>query len=296
MARCVNPQCDLHWLNPAPLPAILPSFYSSYHTHTAEPAGGIGKRLFTQAVDGYLAHRYGYAAPTSLASRLGRWLIAAIPTLRDDAAARVFWLKAQPKGQLLEVGFGNGATLARLKSVGWNVTGVEFDPVSVELAKSRNLDARLGSLEECNFSDGAFDAVVASHLIEHLPDPRTYLQECARILRPGGKLVLTTPNVRSLGHRLFGLNWRGLEPPRHLHIFGPNALMRLAQESGFSHVRVFTTARSGHIISESLRLAMNINPAARRRIEVELAAFVSWFIALWTGPMSNEEICLECER
>ena len=296
MSKCVNSQCDLHWLNPSPNPDILSSFYSNYYTHTAEPKGGAGKRLYTEAIDGYLARRYGYSSPKTLVSKLGKWLIAAIPTLRDDAAARIFWLESLPKGRLLEVGFGNGATLARLKSVGWSVTGVEFDPVSVELAKSRNLDVRLGSLAECNFNDRSFDAVVASHLIEHLPNPRFYLVECARILKPGGKLVLTTPNVTSFGHRLFGSNWRGLEPPRHLQIFGPKSLKKIAQESGFKKVEVFTTARSGHIISESMRSAFKLNPAKRGRIEIELIALIFWFIALWRGPLTDEEIRLECER
>lgn len=296
MSRCANEACDLYWLDPAPSASILPSFYASYHTHTAEPEGGRAKTIFTDAVNGYLARRLAYVDPGTWISRLGGWFIGAIPTLRDDAKARVFWLKAQQGSRLLEVGFGNGATLARLKALGWSVSGVEFDPVSVNLALARGIDARLGTLEECKFDSASFDAVVSSHLIEHLPNPRGYLEECARILSPGGKLILTTPNAVSLGHRLFRQNWRGLEPPRHLYVFGPHALQRLAMDAGFRRVKITTTARGGHIFSQSLRLAMRRDPKGAGRIEVELMALISWFVTRFVGPMKGEELCLECER
>jgi SAM-dependent methyltransferase len=298
MNRCSNPACDLHWLDPAPPPCVLPSFYTSYHTHALEPEGGLAKRLFTSGINGYLADRYGYktAAPLSRAAKLVKCLIRAIPTLRDEAAARVFWLDAKSGGQLLEVGFGNGATLARLKALGWNVSGVEFDPVAVELARQLGVDARLGSLEDIAYPDAAFDAVVSSHLLEHLPDPLAHLKECKRILRPGGRLVLTTPNAASLGHRLFGKNWRGLEPPRHINVFGPSSILRLAENAGFRSVKVSATARGGHIISQSIRLARQVDPAVRGRAEVELLALVSWLTSLVAGNLTGEEICLECNR
>lgn len=298
MNRCGNPSCDLHWLDPAPPISLLPSFYTSYHTHTVEPEGGKSKRLFTSAINGYLADRYGYmtASPLSTAARLMKLLITLIPTLRDEAAARVFWLDSKPCGQLLEVGFGNGATLNRLKTLGWNVSGIEFDPVAVNLARKLGIDARLGSLEEGAYPDAAFDAVVSSHLLEHLPDPQAHLKECHRILRPGGRLVLTTPNAVALGHTIFGQHWRGLEPPRHLYLFGPASIVQLAKVAGFHSVKVSATARGGHIISQSIRLACNADPAARRRVEVELLALVSWLASVVFGNRAGEELRLECQR
>lgn len=298
MRRCGNPVCDLHWLDPVPSPSVLPSFYKNYHTHTVEPESGTAKRLFISAINGFLADRYGYmsSSPLSNAARLVKWLISIVPTLRDDAAARVFWLDAKHCGKLLEVGFGNGATLAKLKSLGWNVSGVEFDPIAVELARNLGVDVRLGSLEDGEYPDAAFDAVVSSHLLEHLPDPQAHLKECHRILRPGGRLELTTPNAVSLGHLMFGQNWRGLEPPRHLHIFGPASIVQVAKKAGFRSVKVSTTARGGHIISQSIRLACNADLAERSRVEVELLALVSWLACVMLGNYTGEELRLECQR
>lgn len=294
MFKCTNSSCDLHWLNPAPLPELLPSFYAQYHTHSLEPVGGGAKRVFVQSVNAFLSANYGYQNATTAIGRVGRWLIQLLPTLRDDAAARVFWLPHKDHGKLLEVGFGNGVTLARLKHFGWDVAGVEFDTVSVNLARSLGLDAHLGSIEDVAYPSGTFDAVVASHLIEHLPDPAGFLRECRRVLKEGGSLVLTTPNASSLGHRLFAANWRGLEPPRHLHVFGPKALSMLARDAGFKEVHVKTTARSGSILAQSLRLARKVSPSGAGRLEIELMALLGWFVGLFAGAFSGEELRLEC--
>lgn len=294
MYKCTNSACDLHWLNPAPLPELLPTFYAQYHTHSVEPLGGRAKRLFVQSVNTFLSAKYGYQNTTTALGKMGRWLIQLIPTLRDDAAARVFWLPHQEHGKLLEVGFGNGVTLARLKDLGWDVTGVEFDAVSVNLARELGLEAHLGSIEDVAYPSGTFDAVVASHLIEHLPDPAGFLRECRRVLKDGGRLVLTTPNASSLGHRLFAANWRGLEPPRHLHVFGPQALLMLARDAGFKEVQVTATARSGSILAQTLRLARKKSPSGAGRLEIEVAALLGWFIGLFAGALSGEELRLEC--
>jgi 2-polyprenyl-3-methyl-5-hydroxy-6-metoxy-1,4-benzoquinol methylase len=294
MFKCTNAACDLHWLNPAPLPELLPSFYAQYHTHSVEPVGGIAKRLFVQSVNAFLSAKYGYQNTITTIGRMGRWLIQLLPTLRDDAAARVYWLQHQEHGKLLEVGFGNGVTLARLKNFGWDVEGVEFDTVSVNLARSLGLEAHLGSIEDVAYPAGTFDAVVASHLIEHLPDPAGFLRECRRVLTEGGRLVLTTPNASSLGHRLFAANWRGLEPPRHLHVFGPKALTMLARDAGFKEIQVTTTARSGSILAQSLRLARKTPPSGAGRLEIEIAALLGWLFSLFGGALSGEELRLEC--
>jgi len=100
-----------------------------------------------------------------------------------------------------------------------------------------------GGIEEGGFADDLFDAVSVFHVIEHVHDPAALLRKCARVLRPGGLLVITTPNLHSLGHRWFRENWRGLEPPRHLHIFSSLALMELVTRAGLVARNPRTTAR-----------------------------------------------------
>jgi ubiquinone/menaquinone biosynthesis C-methylase UbiE len=146
-------------------------------------------------------------------------------------------------GRLLEVGCGSGDLLLGLRELGWKVEGIDVDPMAVENSTRRGLDVRQGTLEALCYSENTFDAVVMSHVIEHVHDPIGLLRECFRILKPGGRISFVTPNAQSLCHRMFGHAWFALEPPRHLHIFTPNAMRALMQRSGFHNARVFTSIR-----------------------------------------------------
>jgi SAM-dependent methyltransferase len=87
-----------------------------------------------------------------------------------------------------------------------------------------------------NYPADSFDAVIMSHVIEHVPHPRELLTECARVLKPGGRLVMLTPNAESFGLDYYGRCWRGLEPPRHLQIFSQLALEQIAKQAGLNVV------------------------------------------------------------
>jgi len=161
-----------------------------------------------------------------------------------------------PQGRLLDVGCGAGEGLLFLREMGWQVQGVDFDENAVNAARKMRLDVQRGSLKEQSFPDGTFDVVNLSHVIEHLPDPIETLAECRRILKRGGKLVLFTPNSSSLGHRIFKGDWRGLEPPRHLHIFSAKSMRLALIAAGFHDLRIYPqTALSINYESILLRLS-----------------------------------------
>jgi predicted SAM-dependent methyltransferase len=105
---------------------------------------------------------------------------------------------------------------------------------------------RVGALEAQRFADKRFDAVTMSHVIEHLHDPLRTLRECRRILKPGGRLSIVTPNIESRGHRRYRRNWMHLDPPRHLHLFGPAALRVLVERAGFVELSVRTSIRDAY--------------------------------------------------
>ena len=75
---------------------------------------------------------------------------------------------------------------------------MDFDEKSVRNARSKGLNVHYGDLLAQKFESGIFDAVVMSHLIEHVPSPLSVLQESYRVLKPGGVLVVLTPNTASL--------------------------------------------------------------------------------------------------
>jgi SAM-dependent methyltransferase len=95
-----------------------------------------------------------------------------------------------------------------------------------------------GTLESIRFPDQAFDVVTLWEVIEHLSDPMITLQEIRRILRPGGQLVLSTPDAGSLAARVSGRRWLGWRKvPEHLYFFDRSNLDRLLTRAGFVPVR-----------------------------------------------------------
>jgi 2-polyprenyl-3-methyl-5-hydroxy-6-metoxy-1,4-benzoquinol methylase len=216
--------------------------YARYYTHTTRgQTGHVGllKRVYRLMKRGYCVGKYDYPARFgSFATRMLGKLLYLFPIRRSETDAEARLLQAVPEGRLLDVGCGSGEWLATMCELGWRAEGIDFDENAVRVARQKGLDVRCGTLEQQNFPSGTFDAVTLNHVIEHLPDPKKTILECARILKPDGKLVIFTPNSSSLGHRVFRQNWRGLEPPRHLYLFSMQSLRSLLEKSGFKNISI----------------------------------------------------------
>ena len=90
-----------------------------------------------------------------------------------------------------------------------------------------------------DFPDRCFDVVTMWHVIEHLADPLNTLSTVQRVLKPGGLLMLRTPNAASWEARLFRGCWYGVDAPRHLHLFSPDTLARCLAQAGFVTTDVY---------------------------------------------------------
>lgn len=123
--------------------------------------------------------------------------IHALPGLHDFTAEQVYKHVAMG-GSLLDLAAGSGAMSQRLVDSGYHVTATDYVAENFRLHGAVPFfQADLNEL----FSDGreeAFDAIVASEIIEHLENPRKFARECFKILRPGGTLVLSTPNLDNI--------------------------------------------------------------------------------------------------
>ncbi len=230
--RCAG--CGLLLLDPRYRPAEIARAYESYAFHLGldpvAPAEGALQRVVPRA---YLARAYGYDDGLTAWRRALALLAVPWPEGAESVGFSVMYLRALPGGEVLDVGCGGGAFLERMRALGWRALGVEPDARAVEVARTvRGLDVRLGTLEAQRFPEGRFDAVVSSHVIEHVHDPLGFLRECARVARPGGRVVVVTPNIESLGRRRLGVAWIGLDPPRHLHLFSRATLRALAAAAG----------------------------------------------------------------
>ena len=234
------------WLDPMPIPEDIGLAYRGYYTHGAEPDGFV-RRVYRKLRSGYLASRLGYreAQRSPWWRVLGR-LAGLVPHVGAQFAFSAMWLRANPGGALLEIGSGRGDQLQLFQTLGWQADGLDFDAAAVDAARRRGLRVMHGPLKNQDVPSGRYDAVVMSHVIEHLFDPAETVRECLRVLRPGGTLVVVTPNSSSFGRRHFQQSWLALDPPRHLMLFRPDNLGRLVRSAGFSQVRWFTSMRNGN--------------------------------------------------
>ena len=142
--------------------------------------------------------------------------------------------------RFLDIGCATGMLVEEMKRRGWEARGVDVCRESAEFGmKERGIHIDIGTLEESRYPDGSFDAVHFSHLIEHVPDPRSFLSEVRRVLASGGIAVMATPNIEGLQARIFQGKWRSAIPD-HLTLFGVTTLRRLLAETGFSTEKTVT--------------------------------------------------------
>jgi len=197
LVRCTD--CTLLRLHPPPDAATLAAAYASdYAPHTRPGLSGRAK--------GWLERR----------------------------AVRRLWPLLRPPRCVLDVGCATGDLLAAIRAQGNPaVTGVEPGEQAARVARERDLDVRTGFLEDAEFPDAAFDTLIASHTLEHVPDPLALLREARRILGARGVLLLWLPNADSVEARLLGRYWIGYDAPRHLTTFTPTTLRHVLEASGF---------------------------------------------------------------
>ncbi len=206
LVRCAN--CGLVYQNPRPDVAEIARFYPSEY----EP----------------------YVAANDAASIIQKRAL----DFGMDRRCRLIrhWI---PAGRLLDVGCSSGLVLNRMRHYGdWELTGVELNEAVAQQARQQfNLDVFAGQLAEAAFPDAHFDVVTLWDVLEHLHDPRAALQEIRRILKPGGIVIIRTPQLESLDGWLFGNYWIGLDAPRHLYIFPRPVMTRMLNLAGFEIIQ-----------------------------------------------------------
>lgn len=251
------PECRLLWLSPRPILEDVQQAYAQYYTHVGDKQARALDRAKDLVGDAVLAARFGYRdrIAGSLAAPM-KLVVSAVGPLKDWVGRRVMWLEAVEGGRLLDVGCGDGALLERMAALGWEAVGVEPDPQAAAVARAREgVEVRTGDLIRARFPDSWFHAVTMRHVIEHLHSPLGVLQECRRVLRTGGRLAITTPNILSTGHRVFREAWLHLDPPRHIQLFSPESLAACVMRAGFQVELLRTNAAgSARVVWNASRL------------------------------------------
>lgn len=294
--------CGVAYLDPRPTPDSIGRAYASYYTHADAhdkdigPLKGVAK-LRRSITNGYLNRRYG--GRFQPASVLGWPAMQAMRGKKTQLDREYRHLPHfQGKGEkVLDIGCGDGAFLKRAAQIGWEAWGVEPDAKAA--ASLSGFKVLQGSLPNVPLPDASFDYITLSHVIEHLHDPVAALKEIHRLLKPGGKVWVATPNIESLGHRLFGATWIGIQSPTHLVLFNRRAISHAFASSGFQTVRFMPMhAQSKTFFGMSHWLNVGRNPFTERQNippRLRLASIVSDLLAAMI-PKFREEIVVIAQK
>ena len=202
LVRCAG--CGLVWVDPLPTREELATYYER-------------------------SYREGSYAMFD-AARDVRRSIAAARFRRIDPRAR--------GGRWLDVGCSTGDFVEIVAAHGIRAEGIELSEAAVREARSRGLTVHHGSLEAFE-PPHTYETITAFDVIEHLLDPRAFVERLRRWLAPGGTLVMTLPNRASVYPRLLmGRHWFYYAPEEHLFYFTPQTIGRLLEDVGFAGIRV----------------------------------------------------------
>jgi len=219
-----------------------------------------------------------------------------------DTVVRI--LQALPRGDVLDVPAGEGALAASLDRIGFSVHCCDLYPEMFRLA---DVEIRQGDLSVAlPYSDQSFDYVTCVEGLEHIENPQQAVREFARILRPGGQLVTSVPNIMNIEERLKWLFYgytshfkpitraavrqamtefdSKAEVALHVNPIGYSELRYTLEEHGFEIVRLFRDKPKSKLwiywpIVALIRLLALFTSEAKRRER-------------WTKELTSDEVLL----
>ncbi|MBN1938601.1 MAG: class I SAM-dependent methyltransferase, partial [Candidatus Aminicenantes bacterium] len=153
-------------------------------------------------------------------------------------------MSALPGRNILDVGAGGGFFVMAARHIGFEAEGVEVSDDAAAYGRDvLGVPIRTGAFSRVEYRPESFDAVVMLDTIEHLQDPLADLRKARDVLNPGGRLILHTPDLRSLSRPVLGRNWAVFSPLEHLYYFNRRTLAALLRRAGFRVIGVRNFSR-----------------------------------------------------
>jgi SAM-dependent methyltransferase len=193
---------------------------------TAEELG----RLYTSYYPRKNFDIEGFEAPPEV-SRLRAWILG-------ERRSAFRWV---PRGvKVLDIGCGTGETLAYYRNRGCEAVGIDADDNVLAIAARHNLKIVSGVFDGSQFESSYFDYVTLDQVAEHVQDPHALMRGVHRVLKPGGRAIITSPNPDSFGARFYDWGWLNWHVPYHMQFYTRRSMAILAQRAGLVLTKVRT--------------------------------------------------------
>ena len=216
--------CDYVYVNPRPSVAALEDFYREYYPPQeglADSWGGEMSAIFAN-IFGYINARYD-------------------------------------SGQILDIGSAYGHFLSQFDAQKWFATGVEPSPTATEYCRSNfpRITTFTSNFEDADLAAGSFVVVTSFYVVEHVFDPRDFMQRVHHLLKDGGLAVIRIPYTRPFFPFARLLRRPLMYAPMHLNDFAPAHFERMGREIGFRSVETTVgTSRNSSNMVEKLGAAI----------------------------------------
>lgn len=170
-------------------------------------------------------------------------------TARKFALAQKARLLAREtqKGTALDFGCGTGEFLQTLKTKGWSVEGVEPSDLARKKAESITSQSIYQSLDD--LPSKQFDTITAWHVIEHVPDLSSVIQQLAQRLKKHGTIFIAVPNYQSPDAQKYKDLWAGYDVPRHVWHFSKKSMHQLLNRHGFKITKIIPMKMDAYYVS-----------------------------------------------
>ena len=280
---------------------------------------GASQPLYTQLFD----DRYGYPGTFSIYQCTACGFAQSVPELSPDKLSQLYtnyyprknitidtvrqaatyrpgklfqmmsWLRGtrntchyhvQPGQRVLDVGCGDGASLLDISTLGAEAYGTEYDRNVEPVAQKLGLNIFFGDLTDAPYADGFFDTITMSQLLEHIPDPIAFLRNAKQKLKPGGKIIISFPNINSFNRTRSGRKWINWHIPYHMNFFTDQSIARLAEATGLALTSIHTSTPNDWLVMQTLANHSTAVPGqpnpiwvgTGQRWQVGLALLFSW--------------------
>ena len=162
-----------------------------------------------------------------------------------DYSKIIDFVERKEKGIFLEIGSYAGIFLNEAKKRGWNVIGIEPLEIPADFSeKEFGIKVIRKYFEEADIPKKSIEVVVACHVIEHVPNPTSFVRKAFKLLKLGGRLILETPTYDSLIFRILKHRKRSIRCDGHIYFFTKKTLINLVENNGFKVLKYEKVGRT----------------------------------------------------